>query len=71
LDRLGLNRKLLDLNLLDVYTIYLDRNILYCIILYIMMNDKIIAIVIAFIILLIGIIAAFITPKNINLRKEK
>jgi Ca2+/Na+ antiporter len=34
-----------------------------------MMNDKIIVITIAFIILLIGIIAAFITPENINLRK--
>lgn len=34
-----------------------------------MMNDKIIAITIALIILAIGIIAAFITPKNINLRK--
>ena len=33
------------------------------------MNDKIIVITIAFIILLIGIIAAFITPENINLRK--
>jgi FtsH-binding integral membrane protein len=33
------------------------------------MNEKIIAITIAFIILAIGIIAAFITPKNINLRK--
>ena len=33
------------------------------------MNDKIIAITIALIILAIGIIAAFITPKNINLRK--
>ena len=35
----------------------------------IMMNEKIIAIIIAFIILATGIIAAFITPKNINLRK--
>jgi len=34
-----------------------------------MMNDKIIAFTIAFIILATGIIAAFITPKNINLRK--
>ena len=34
-----------------------------------MMIDKIIAITIAFIILAIGIIAAFITPKNINLKK--
>jgi hypothetical protein len=34
-----------------------------------MTNDKIIAITIALIILAIGIIAAFITPKNINLRK--
>ena len=33
------------------------------------MNEKIIAIIIAFIILATGIIAAFITPKNINLRK--
>lgn len=33
------------------------------------MNEKIIAITIAFIILAIGIIAAFITPKNINLKK--
>ena len=33
------------------------------------MNEKIIAITIAFIILLIGIIAAFITPENINLKK--
>jgi len=34
-----------------------------------MMNEKIIAITIAFIILATGIISAFITPKNINLRK--
>ncbi len=33
------------------------------------MNEKIIAITIAFIILAAGIISAFITPKNINLRK--
>ncbi len=33
------------------------------------MNEKIITITIAFIILLIGIIAAFITPENINLKK--
>ena len=33
------------------------------------MNEKIIAITIAFIILAIGIISAFITPKNINLKK--
>ena len=33
------------------------------------MNEKIITITIAFIILAIGVILAFITPKNINLRK--
>ena len=34
-----------------------------------MMNEKIIFIIIAFIILLVGIIAGFITSENINLRK--
>jgi hypothetical protein len=34
-----------------------------------MMNEKIIVIAIAFIILAIGIVAAFVTPKNIDLKK--